>query len=212
VAEALTFINPQWIENKKMRRWQGKTRRIIQCYHKTRQGLSVPRGFMGQLIGMARNADVPYRIIDERPSLSPVSYSFTGLLKPFQQEAVEVMLKKDFGILAAPTGSGKTVMALAMIAERKQPALIIVHSKELLNQWIARIVTFLGIPEEEIGILGAGKKTLGYHITVGIVNTIYQVADEIKDRIGFLVVDECHRTPARTFTEAVSQPPGGAMT
>ncbi|MBN1380402.1 MAG: DEAD/DEAH box helicase [Deltaproteobacteria bacterium] len=204
VTETLTFINPLWIENKKMKRWQGNTRRLIQCYRRTRQGLSVPRGFMGQLISMAKSFSVPYRIIDQRRSLPDTFYRFDGFLKPFQRHAVDVMLKKDFGILAAPTGSGKTVMALAMIAERKQPVLIIVHSKELLNQWIDRISAFLAIPEKDIGIMGAGKKTIGNQITVGIVNTIYQVADEIKDRIGFLVVDECHRTPARTFTEAVS--------
>jgi superfamily II DNA or RNA helicase len=204
VAEALTFVNPQWLENKKMKRWQGKTHRVIQCYRRTRQGLSVPRGFMGHLIGLARRAGVPYVIVDERPAIHEVSYTFTGRLKPFQQDAVEIMLKKDFGILAAPTGSGKTVIALAMIEKRKQPALVIVHSKELLNQWLERIVQFLGIPEEEIGILGAGRKKVGERITVGIVNTVYQAALEIKDRIGFLVVDECHRTPARTFTEAVS--------
>ncbi|MBN1663237.1 MAG: DEAD/DEAH box helicase [Deltaproteobacteria bacterium] len=206
VAEALTFTNPQWLENRKMKRWQGKTRRTIRCYRNIRQnqGLSVPRGFMGQLIAMARQAGVPYRIVDQRPSLPDVSYEFGGALKPFQEKAVAVMLKKDFGILAAPTGSGKTVMALAMIAQRKQPALIIVHSKELLNQWIDRIGSFLDMPEEDLGILGAGKKAVGNKITVGIVNTIYQIAHEMRDRIGFLVVDECHRTPARTFTEAVS--------
>ena len=64
------------------------------------------------------------------------------------------MLRKDFGTLKAPTGAGKTVMALSLIAERKQPALIIVHTRELLNQWIERIETFLGIPKNKIGIIG----------------------------------------------------------
>lgn len=204
ITDTLTFLNPQWIENKKMKRWQGKTRRLIQCYRKTRQGLSVPRGFTGQIVAMARKSGVPYRLVDERPSLPEIAYGFTGSLKAYQQEAVDALLKKDFGVLAAPTGSGKTVMALAVIARRRQPALVIVHSKELLNQWINRIGAFLGVPEQEIGLLGGGRKDVGEKITVGIVNTVYQVADEIKNRIGFLVVDECHRTPARTFTEAVS--------
>lgn len=68
------------------------------------------------------------------------------------------MLSKDFGTLSAPTGSGKTVMALYMIAQRGQPALIVVHTKELALQWVERIKTFLGIPEKEVGFIGAGKK------------------------------------------------------
>ncbi len=91
-----------------------------------------------------------------------------------------------------------------MIAARRQPALVIVHTKELLNQWIDRIETFLGIPRSEIGVIGAGKKTIGERITVGIVNSVYSSAGEIREHIGHLIVDECHRTPSRTFTEAVS--------
>ena len=113
-------------------------------------------------------------------------------------------LSHDFTVLQAPTGSGKTVMALSVIAERKQPALIIVHGKELLNQWIDRIVAFLDIPRDEIGVIGGGKKRLGDKITVGIINSIYPVARDIRQHFGHIIVDECHRTPSRTFTSAVS--------
>jgi superfamily II DNA or RNA helicase len=136
--------------------------------------------------------------------LPEIPFTFKGQLKPFQEEAVDGMLRKDFGTLAAPTGSGKTVMALAMIAARSQPTLVIVHTKELVNQWIERISSFLSIPAAEIGIIGDGKKTIGEYITVGIVNSVYTMADAIKEQIGFLVVDECHHAPSRTFTEAVS--------
>jgi superfamily II DNA or RNA helicase len=81
---------------------------------------------------------------------------------------------------------------------------VIVHTKELLQQWVERIETFLRNPRSEIGVIGAGKMTIGEKITVGIVNSIYQVAGEIREHVGFLIVDECHRTPSRTFTEAVS--------
>ena len=54
--------------------------------------------------------------------------------------------KKEFGVIVAPPGSGKTVMAIKIIAEKQQPALIIVHRKQLLEQWVDRIEAFLGIP------------------------------------------------------------------
>ena len=114
------------------------------------------------------------------------------------------MLSKEFGTLNAPTGSGKTVMALYMIAERSQPALIVVHTKELANQWIEGAKNFLQIPAAEIGFIGGGKRTIGEKITVAMVQSLYKFAEEVAPHIGFLVVDECHRCPSRTFTEAVT--------
>jgi superfamily II DNA or RNA helicase len=95
-------------------------------------------------------------------------------------------------------------MALSAIAARKQPALIIVHTKELLQQWIDRASQFLNLDPSEFGIVGNGKRRIGDRLTIGIVNSIYPIADEIKDHFGFVVVDECHHCPSRTFTEAVS--------
>ena len=200
----LTIENPKWVENEKMGRWQGETSRYLQYYRETGNGLTIPRGFTGQLISMAKRAGLSYQIEDRRRTLQEVDFTFAGKLKPFQENAVEAMLKKDFGTLSAATGSGKTVMACYMIAARRQPALVVVHTKELLEQWVDRIGQFLDIPRDEIGIIGDGKNRLGDRITVGIINSIYPIAEEIREHIGHLVVDECHRTPSRTFTEAVS--------
>jgi superfamily II DNA or RNA helicase len=98
----------------------------------------------------------------------------------------------------------KTVIALAGIAARKQPTLVIVHTKELQAQWVSRIGTCLGIPPEKVGLIGNGKRTVGQKITVALVQSLYKCADEVAPDIGFLVVDECHRAPPKTFTEAVT--------
>lgn len=114
------------------------------------------------------------------------------------------MLSKEFGTLNAPTGAGKTVIALYMIKERKQPATIIVHTKNLAFQWMDRIEQFLGIPASDIGLIGAGKTVIGEKVTVALVQSTYQRTEEISEKTGFLIVDECHRTPSRTFTDAVA--------
>lgn len=158
---------------------------------------------MRRLIIMAREHGLEIHIEDRRRKLPDASFQFRGELKGFQQEAVAVMLKRDFGTLSAPTGSGKTIMALAIIAHRQQPALIIVHTRELAQQWLERIQAFLEIPQGEIGMIGGGKKRAGDRITVALVQSLYKCAKEVSPNIGHLVVDECHRTPSRTFTEAV---------
>lgn len=200
----LTLQNPAYLDAVKMDRWTGNLDRELCFYHAESGGLSVPRGFIRQLIDLAKRKNIPYAIEDRRRIFPEVEIHFAGSLKPFQKEAFDAMLRHDFGTLPAPTGSGKTVVALAITAARRQPALVIVHSKELLNQWIERIETFLNIPRAEIGIVGDGHKQIGEKITVGIVNSVYPMADEIRAHVGHLVVDECHRTPSRTFTEAVS--------
>ena len=188
-----------------MGRWNGKTSWFLKFYKKTDTcGLKIPRGFTGQLIGMARKQKVNYRIDDQRRSLPEVDFTFCGKLKPFQTVAVGEMLKKYFGTLEAATGSGKTVIALAVIADRKQPSLIICHTKELQNQWIDRIETFLGIPKNQIGIIGAGKKIIGKRVTVATVQSLYKCAGRVSKHIGHVIVDECHRTPSRTFTQAIT--------
>ena len=204
IRDRLTFTNPAYTEAEKMNRWTGNLDRELKFYRAKNGGLQIPRGFTGHLISMAKRAGIPFQIEDRRRILPEVDFQFAGELRDFQQEAMDNLIKYDFATLPAPTGSGKTVIGLALVAARRQPALVIVHTKELLNQWIDRIETFLGIPRSEIGVIGAGKKTIGERITVGIVNSVYSSAGEIREHIGHLIVDECHRTPSRTFTEAVS--------
>jgi superfamily II DNA or RNA helicase len=205
IRSKLTFTNPRWLENEKMGRWQGDTPRLLKCYEIDRSGnLVFPRGFIDRLISICRALDEPVEFEDLRRVLPKVGFDFAGKLRPYQRDAAKAMLAKDFGTLAAPTGSGKTIVALAIIAERLQPTLVVVHTKELLSQWIERIGQFLGIPADEVGIIGAGKKRIGKRITMALVQSLYKCADEVAPRIGHLVVDECHRAPSRTFTEAVS--------
>ncbi len=206
LTEKLEFLNPKWLENERMGRWNRGTSKSLRFYDKVgASGLWIPRGFMRQLVLLCRRHKVDYEIDDRRRNLPPKNFSFKGKLRPFQQKAVDEMLARDFGTLNSATGSGKTVMALYMVARRMQPALIVVHTKELASQWIERIGTFLGIPSKKVGIIGGGKKEPGEKITVALVQSLYKCAEEVAGHIGFMIVDECHRCPSRTFTEAVTE-------
>jgi superfamily II DNA or RNA helicase len=203
--EQFTLSNPVWLENERMGRWNRNTPKTLRFYDTFgKTGLMLPRGYTRRLMMDLKKSGIDYTLEDQRRELDPVAMTFSGALKPFQKIAANAMLKKEFGTLCAPTGSGKTVIALYMIARRAQPAVIVVHTKDLAFQWMARIASFLNIPENEIGLIGAGKKKIGDTITVAMVQSLYQCAEEIASRCGYIVVDECHRTPSRTFTEALS--------
>lgn len=206
LTQRLKFPNPKYLENARMGRWNRGVPKELRFYYRLRGGgLVIPRGFIRQLITTCRRLDITYTVEDRRRSLPPVDYAFNGQLRPFQQQAVQHMLRKEFGTLNSPTGSGKTVMALYILARRKQPALIIVHTADLARQWSERIETFLNIPVKEIGRIGGGKKKIGEKITVALVQSLYKCAETVAPQVGHLIVDECHRTPSRTFTDAVTE-------
>lgn len=204
ILSSFTLANPVYLANEKMGRWNGDTENYLYFYEQRSKTLIVPRGAMGLILYFCKELNIRFEIEDARRTLPQIDFTFTGTLKSYQDKAVKDILNRDFGVLQAPTGSGKTVIALNIIAERKQPCLIIVHSKELLHQWIERIETFLDIPRVETGIIGSGKMRIGDKITVGIINSIYPIVGDIRQHFGHIIVDECHRTPSRTFTEAVS--------
>ena len=197
------FPNPKWLENEKRGYWTGNIPKTLKFIHIKGGQISIPRGLSSWCIRFLGSMGFKVVLDDRTRKLPDVDFKFQASLRPFQDKAVAAILSRRFGVLNAPTGSGKTVMALKVIAERKQPALVIVHTKELLYQWRDKVVDFLGLPQEEIGLIGAGKKQVGALITIAIINSLYKCLKEVKENIGFLVVDECHRTPARTFTEAV---------
>lgn len=202
--EELSFPNPKWLENQRMGRWNGGVPKELRYFDKVgRDGLWIPRGYMRRLLVRLRREGLDYALDDMRRSLEEVELPFVGELRDFQRMAVDVMIRRDFGTLCAPTGSGKTVMALHLIHQRRQPALIVVHTKELAFQWIDRIHSYLGIEKDAVGLIGAGRKQVGEVITVALVQSLYKCAEAVAPHIGHLVVDECHRAPSRTFTEAV---------
>jgi superfamily II DNA or RNA helicase len=204
LVQRFQMVNPKWLENERMGRWNRGTKRVLRFYRRFgKSGITLPRGYARQLILTLNRDNRRFVIDDRRRSLEEVDVQFQGTLKGFQMAAVTDMLKKESGTLSAPTGSGKTVMGLYMIAQRRQPTVVVVHTKDLAFQWIDRITQFLGIPADQIGLIGAGKKKIGQQVTVALVQSLYRSTDRVAPVTGHLVVDECHRTPSRTFTEAV---------
>lgn len=205
LSSTFRMTNPKWLENERMGRWNRDTPKdLVFCHHLENGGIRIPRGYARQLILMLRQKRAAFQIKDRRRQCPDVVFDFAATLKPFQAEAVSAMARYDSGTLSAPTGSGKTIMGLALVAQRRQPALVVVHTRDLAFQWIDRINAFLGIPADAVGLIGAGKKIIGEKITVALVQSLYRCADTIAPRIGHLIVDECHRTPSRTFMEAVT--------
>jgi len=198
----LTIDNPKHQAAKRFGRWIGKQLKPQLFFYSQENGALVfPRGFGNQAVRLCRReTGAAPEISDQRRVLPELDLRFAGALRPYQQQAVDAVLAHTFGVLEAGTGSGKTVMALAVIADRRQPTLILVHSKELMHQWRERIQQFLGV---DAGQAGDGVFDLR-PITVAIVNTAKNNLEGLPEHFGQLVVDECHRVPASLFTDVAS--------
>lgn len=198
----LTIDNPQYLAAKKYGRWIGKKLKPqLKYYDPVPGGVRFPRGFSNQAVLLCREllGEDP-QIVDKRRLLDEIDFSFNGILRPYQQEAVDKALNRSFGVLEAGTGSGKTVMALTLLGLRRQPAIVVVHTKELLYQWQERVAQFLGV---EAGLVGDGHFEIA-PVTIAIVNTARKRVSELFPHFGHLIVDECHRVPASLFTDVVS--------
>jgi superfamily II DNA or RNA helicase len=209
IKNLLTIDNPEYKAAQQRLLQKGSKRKVFGIPRKLYffenvdiNSLLFPRGAAG-LIHQTVSPYEKIEFIDASFALPKVSFKFNGELREYQEQAVNGILPKRFGILEAGTGSGKTVMAISIIASRKQPTLIIVHTKELLYQWQERLKTFLKI---DCGLIGDGLFDV-QPVTVGIVNTVGKRIDKLKDKFGHLIVDECHRVPASLFKNVVDQIP-----
>lgn len=178
-------------------------------YDKESGTLYLPRGYAGRLVELMREHHVPYRINDTMVTLPPVDFGSRIALRGYQVPAVEDMVTKTFqGILQAPAGSGKTQMGLEVIARIGQPALWLTHTKDLAEQVLDRAAAVLDIPRREIGMLGAGRESVGPRLTIGILQKMARMdLKELEVKFGTVVIDEVHHSPASTWAAIINQLP-----
>ena len=186
------------------------TERYFKLIEENENEVIIPRGFIGKIIRFCRENNIEYNFKDERKKLKEVSFLFNALLREHQQIVIDTIAKKDLGVIVAPPGSGKTIVGLKIIAEKKQPALIVTHRKQIADQWIERIETFLGIPKNEIGKIGQGKTKIGKQITVAMIQSLSKELDKpdgekLLNAFGTIILDECHHIPAETFRNTISK-------
>lgn len=207
--EELNFSNAEFFIKKQAGKNTWGTKRYFNLIEETEHEIFLPRGFVGKLVRYCRDKGVNFEFIDQRQKKESVLFSCSFLLRKHQKIAIEAACKKDFGVIVAPPGSGKTVIGLKIIAEKQQPALIVVHRKQLLEQWVERIEGFLGIPRREIGKIGQGRSKVGKKVTVAMIQTLTKKLDtderaSLVNQFGTLIVDECHHIPAKTFQSTIA--------
>ena len=199
------FLNPEFFKNLKMHLPLYNIPRFIDCSKENEESLLLPRGNLQIVIDKIKGAGSIYEIADARETGEAIEIENKVSLYDEQKIALAAMLASDIGILCAGTGFGKTVVASALIAERKINTLILVQSHALLEQWKKAIKQFLNFTP---GTIAAGKDKSTGIIDIAIVNSLIEKqSDEVKPRsykYGMLIVDECHHVSAFTTENLVA--------
>ncbi len=130
---------------------------------------------------------------------TPRSWEALGL-RPYQEEALSAWESADRrGVVALPTGAGKTRVALAAIFACGVPTVVLCPTRALLAAWASELSATLG---ERIGIVGDGELTVE-RVTVMTFESAYRRLDSLGDRFGLLVVDEVHHFASGARAEAL---------
>ncbi|MBL7178848.1 MAG: DEAD/DEAH box helicase family protein [Desulfobacterales bacterium] len=195
------FQNPEFYKAQAMRFPTFNKPRIIHCCEDFKNHIGLPRGCLDDIKFLLESYEIKVELVDERCIGKPINVEFHGTLRPEQEKAFECLLKHDIGVLSASTAFGKTIVAINLLAQRAVNTLILVHRKILLDQWVARLRTFLEIDPKEIGQIGGGKRKPKGKVDVALIQSLSKrgVVDDIVGEYGHLIVDECHHISARSF-------------
>ena len=197
------FQNPEFYKAQAMRLPTYDKPRIVGCAEDHPQHIGLPRGSFDELLELLTDLKVTPVVRDERVPGLPLHATFRGELRPEQRLAADAMLAHETGVLSATTAFGKTVIAAWLIAQRGVNTLVLVHRRQLLDQWVERLSAFLDLPAPGVGQIGGGRTRASGLLDVALIQSLgcKGVVDDRVADYGHLIVDECHHLSAFSFEQ-----------
>ena len=207
--DVMTVPNKEKLAAKKQHLWGAdRLDDNVHLYSLHGEDLILPRGFYLRLTSSLKKAGYELDVVNRMTSNRELEFdqepNFT--IRDYQREALRALEYYAQGIYQSPTGSGKTVTILAMIADLRQRTLVIVNKKELVQQWVDRSEQFLGY---EPGFIGDGRWEEKEY-TIAMEQTLWARRDELDDwwnKWGMVVLDECHTVQAETYNYVMQRFP-----
>ncbi len=165
------------------------------CYDPRVAAYRAPAHCYGAIMGslrsaVSRNKAPRYRRRDWHCSLEVTPY-------PHQQEALAAwQAAGGRGVVALPTGAGKTLVGLLALCWAQRDCLVLVPTLDLMHQWYTLLCA--AFPDQTIGLIGGG-----YHepepLTVATYDSAARHIERLGDRFGLLIFDEAHHLPSEFY-------------
>lgn len=118
--------------------------------------------------------------------------------RPYQREAIEAWLPQRRGLIILPTGAGKTYVAQLAIESVARSALIVVPTLELVRQWTQTLSESFS---HAVGAVGGGEYN-PQPLTVITYDSAYAHMENLGNRFGLIIFDECHHLPGESYSLA----------
>lgn len=205
--ELTSFSNPEFYKAQSSRLSTHGIPRVINCSDENETHLIFPRGCFEDIQNILNKKGGEIEIKDHREIGKLLKVEFKGELFPEQKEAVDKLNDYDTGVLSATTGFGKTIVGAALIAKRNINTLIVVHRKQLMEQWRESLNTFLDLGDQTIGLIGGGKNKPSGCVDIATIQTLTSKDENrsLLNNYGQIIVDECHHLSAFTFENVLKE-------
>ncbi len=203
-----SFSNPKFFKAQGLRLSTNGIARFI-CLAELDSGyLSLPRGCWDDLKAICLELGITLQVTDNRfAGHALTDMTFVGSLRSAQSKAIDELMQHDIGVLHAPTAFGKTVTAIGLIQRRGVNTLVLVHNKQLVDQWQERLKAFtLGI---DIGVYTGSKKKPTGQVDIATYQSLINRSDNsvhsLVKEYGQIIVDECHHLSAPQYEQVLSE-------
>jgi superfamily II DNA or RNA helicase len=184
---------------------------VVTCYRKfmTRGYYKLPRGAWAFVPDY-----VEYEDNRTRPKLPKLNFTVTlddtekDPRFEGQSRAVNSMIEHEQGQIIRPPGTGKTQIALAFAAQAETRTLVLVHTKDILEQWVMNVENAIPELKGKVGIIQGKTFKIG-HITIATVQTLKKFLEDKKfwEQWGCVIADEGHHAAAQTWEWILNESP-----
>ena len=220
------FRNPAFAKNLRLHLSVRDTPRFIDLSELRGGEIVLPRGCTKAALAILRDAGIEPFIADGRAEGARIHARFLGKLRPLQEPCKDKLVAYDAGVLVAPTGFGKSVIAASIIAHHQVSTLIVVPNTSLLQQWRTSLQRFLDIADEPpvlrtpsgrkrkkqpgvVGVIGGGDRLPSGIVDVATVGSLFESSEVPGDKIvspfvcdyGMVIVDEVQHASASKLLE-----------
>lgn len=185
--------------------------KIHKFYKDLENFILIPRYYPLKKVGLG-NVKINREEFLQNPEQISIEHNITPR-NELQVRAIKTLLNSRSCILQLSPGTGKTIITIYVIAEKKLKSFILVHLDSLIEQWKQRLLQFTNINEDDIARLRSKtfiedlKKPIILSTAQTFVSLLKRNRDAFLDElnqsnIGVFVSDECHTTSgAPTFSD-----------
>ncbi len=142
--------------------------------------------------------DYDYREPDEE-----LGIDLTVDLRDYQEEMMRTAYDMKSAVLANPSGSGKTVTSIGLLAEVDAPTLILVPQRSLIPQWKEELLDKTTLTEDRLGEYHGDTKEMN-DVTLATYHIVGSNPEVFRKDWGLIIFDEVHHIPAKVFRTAAN--------